>query len=413
MNELDAWRDEGVLVTLRRRRGVRAGIVQGIAVISGLVLGLVLPTLDVEPFADAASVQALLVALGGGLVSFIALVYSLLFLVVQHANSAFSPRLTLFRHDPLVWRAFAVFVGLFVYVATAGLVVGHRDEVSVVVPTSAIGLSVVSLFLSRRLQMNALRLVQLNATLHEVRDRGEGVLHRLYAGAAGAPHVPAVDEATSPARQELRWGRHHGVLRQIDLPQLHRAAVEAGAVITLHVGVGEELTRRGLVISVQGDGARIDEDRLLGALEVGIDRTFEQDPLLALRLMNDIGARALSPAVNDPGTACAAIAHVHDLLATIVDRDLDVGRVHDHLGDVRVVLRMPTWEDFLVAGVDDIAHYGADTPLTRRRLIAMLDDLVEVAPIGRRPPLQARRDLLAAREPSPTTKPSEHPWSTT
>ena len=42
-------------------------------------------------------------------------------------------------------------------------------------------------------------------------------------------------------------------------------------------------------------------------IELGAERTFEQDPKYALRLLVDIAIRALSPAVNDPITAVQAL----------------------------------------------------------------------------------------------------------
>jgi len=48
----------------------------------------------------ATTIVPMLFALAGALVSFIAIVYSLLFLVVQWASSAYSPRLHLFRDHP-------------------------------------------------------------------------------------------------------------------------------------------------------------------------------------------------------------------------------------------------------------------------------------------------------------------------
>jgi formate hydrogenlyase subunit 4 len=41
--------------------------------------------------------------------------FSLLFLVVQWAFSSLSPRLNLFRDDPIVWRTFAFAIGVFVF----------------------------------------------------------------------------------------------------------------------------------------------------------------------------------------------------------------------------------------------------------------------------------------------------------
>ena len=63
-----------------------------------------------------------------------------------------------------------------------------------------------------------------------------------------------------------------------------------------------------------GDG---DEDRLRRMIVLGVERTIEQDPAFAVRIMVDVAIKALSPAVNDPTTAVQVINHLGDLLHRI------------------------------------------------------------------------------------------------
>jgi uncharacterized membrane protein len=58
--------------------------------------------------------------------------------------------------------------------------------------------------------------------------------------------------------------------------------------------------------------------RLQGMVAIGLERTIDQDPGFALRVMVDIAARALSPAINDPTTAVQVLARVGDLLQRIL-----------------------------------------------------------------------------------------------
>jgi uncharacterized membrane protein len=91
----------------------------------------------------------------------------------------------------------------------------------------------------------------------------------------------------------------------------------------------------------------------------GPERTFGQDPLFAFRLLADIAMRALSPAVNDPATAVQVLDTVASLLQSLVSRDLDVADVADDAGIVRVVLALPSWDDYLRIGLDDLLLPGA------------------------------------------------------
>jgi hypothetical protein len=75
----------------------------------------------------------MLFAVGGGIISLVAVVFSLLFLTVQFASTALSPRLNLFRDAPIVWHAFGLFVGVFVFATSATLRTSKREELSVVI----------------------------------------------------------------------------------------------------------------------------------------------------------------------------------------------------------------------------------------------------------------------------------------
>ena len=107
---------------------------------------------------------------------------------------------------------------------------------------------------------------------------------------------------------------------------------------------------------------------------LGVERTIDQDPAFALRVLVDVAIRALSPAVNDPTTATQVIDHLEDTVALLgATPGLD-GRweFHDEDDRLRVVMPAQRWEDFLALGVTEIREYGATSIQVMRRLRAML-----------------------------------------
>jgi uncharacterized membrane protein len=95
----------------------------------------------------------------------------------------------------------------------------------------------------------------------------------------------------------------------------------------------------------------------------GPERTFGQDPLFAFRLLADIGLRALSPAVNDPATAVQVLDTIQSLLAPLATRDLDVADIADSAGAVKVVLALPSWDDYLRIALEDLIEASSRSPL--------------------------------------------------
>ena len=69
------------------------------------------------------------------------------------------------------------------------------------------------------------------------------------------------------------------------------------------------------VTADSGDLTGVDTDGIGAAFTVGDTRTFENDPRFGLIVLSEIASRALSPAVNDPGTAIDVIGTLVRLFA--------------------------------------------------------------------------------------------------
>src|SRR4030095_15606081 len=137
------------------------------------------------------------------------------------------------------------------------------------------------------------------------------------------------------------------------------------------------------------------ENRLRNSVAIGAERTPEQDPLFAFRILVDIASKALSPAINDPTTAVLAIDQIHHLLRDIGKRSLAEGQETDRTGRTRLIYRTPNWEDFVVLGTTEIRQYGHESIQVQRRLRAMLEDLIDTLPKRRHPVLFKELNLLA------------------
>jgi hypothetical protein len=85
----------------------------------------------------------------------------------------------------------------------------------------------------------------------------------------------------------------------------------------MRVGTGDWIHEGDLVAVVSGKVDAEFDRGLPYALTVGNERTFEQDPVFALRVLADIALRALSPALNDPTSAVQALDWSASLLRTL------------------------------------------------------------------------------------------------
>ena len=345
---------------------MRATLLQLLCAVAGLGLGLLLPRVTFYVSVASTRVTETLVAVGFGVLGLASLIFTLLFLVAQWAFGSLSPRLTLFRDDPIVWRTFGLVIGLWVFSVTAALAIGNDPKVSIIVPVAAVVTVLVTLALIRTLVVKAFASIQLAPALSAIAARGRATIDDLYRrpGTGDKPPAPPLP----PLTRTVTWPHPQAILQQLNLRRL--SAASGTAVVVLRASIGDTLQEGAPVADLHG--ADMTDAAVLRMLVTGPERTFGQDPMFAFRLLADIGLRALSPAVNDPATAVQVLDTTESLLLLLATRDLDVAGIADDHGTVRAVLVLPSWNDYLRVALDDLIESSARSPMVLLRARAML-----------------------------------------
>ena len=403
--------------TLHRHRRLRAGLTQLAYVVAGVALGLLLPRIPVGFTVPRSETTQMLFAVGAGLLTFLGIAFSLAFLVVQFGSTTYTPRLNLFYTSTRIWHGFGYITGVLVFAFAAAYseTFAHNadatspERMSGLVPIVTIVLLVGALVVYRNLQTRAFGSVELGSMLAEVTERGRQVLDGVYPDQPPGEGGERRAARDLPAgRRDVLWPGRSGIVQDVDVPRILRAARGAGAAVEIVVPTGEMVHGGMTVAVVHGQAPASLGADVVGAIRTGDERTFEQDPSLAFRVLADVALRALSPAVNDPTTAVQVLDCEESLLRLLAGRDLDVGEVAGPHGSTRVLLALPGWDDYVALAVDEIVEAGAGQTRVRRRVERLLRDLLALAPERRRVPLQVRLDHLAAEwpEPGPATGPT-------
>lgn len=284
------------------------------------------------------------------------------------------------------------------------MLAGQKSHVSALIAVTGVLAVLASFAVASILQRRALGFIQLPGVLSELGQQGAAVIDEVYPDPVGPGGRPAVS-AGQPATQSLS-APADGILQEIDVPALVRLAQAADGTIRLHAALGDSLSEGDPVLSVSSR-ARIDEHQLHSCLAIGKERTFTQDPRYVLRILADIAARALSPAVNDPTTAADVLNVIERLLKRLAGRDLDVGVATDAAGTARVLRPCPGWEDFLAVGLDEIRLYGTGSLQVCRRLASLLEGLAAVSPASRRAAVADQLERLRRSVPDAFPDPAD------
>jgi uncharacterized membrane protein len=165
------------------------------------------------------------------------------------------------------------------------------------------------------------------------------------------------------------------------------------AVIELVPAMGNHVPSGGTLLNVYG-ARKVPERRLRRAVVLGDERTIDDDPAFAIRMLVDVAIKALSPGINDPTTAVQSLDRIEDLLRYASSKHLSTGSVTDREGAVRFVYPTPTWEDLVELALEEIRAFGAGQYQVARRLRALLNDLIADLPERRRVPLVEQGNLL-------------------
>ena len=170
-----------------------------------------------------------------------------------------------------------------------------------------------------------------------------------------------------------------GSIQAINVRGLVTWASRHNQLIAMQAAVGDFVTTGQHLIAVFGDGAApVKTDRLQAMIALGAERTVEQDPAFAIRIMADIAVKALSAAINDPTTAVQALDHLGNVLRLLGATPLHGPLTfRDTEGTPRLLMPGRTWTDYLTLAVTEIREYGCSSIQVVRRLRAILEDLQE------------------------------------
>lgn len=330
-------------------------------------------------------------SIGSGMLALTGIVFSLVFVMVQFSATAYSPRLVFWiARSPVVSHALGVFIATFLYAIAA--LSGVDRSGSGRVPIFSCWLVVVLLLASVAMfiaLVQEIGLLQISRMLIFTADQGRAAIATTYPKTDSTlPPAEQIDIRASSCTQTLIHRGKPQAVQAVYVATLVELAAASGGIVEVAVAVGDTVVESMPLMHVYGARQTINECELLNGIEIGAERTFEQDPKYAIRLLVDIAIRALSPAVNDPTTAVQALDQIGDLLLRLGRCRLEIGEYRDTEGKLRLMVPFPTWDDLLRLGLDEICFCGATSTQVMRRMNALIADLRPILPEKRRAGLE-------------------------
>jgi len=303
------------------------------------------------------------------------------------ASSGVTPRATtLVMEDTTTQNALATFIGSFLFslvgiIALSTGAYGTQGRVLLFAVTIAVVILIVYTLL--RWIDHLSKLGRVGETIDRVEQATiDAINNRVQWPHLGGAAYPA--EWMIPSSAQTITSHQTGYVQHIDVHALGVVAKAGEIQIFLDilpgsfVHLGMPLARTVSLNKEREDELHASTEKILATLTIGVRRTFEHDPRFGLSVLSEIASRALSPAVNDPGTAIDVIGRgVRSLTcwgkpqdsAAKIDEDCE-----------QVYLRGLTVDDLFDDFFAPIARDGASLLEVDLRMMKALVSLAQINP---------------------------------
>lgn len=357
---------------------------------------------DLEPFhMPLSSARQVLGVIAGSIISVGGVAFSVTMVALTLTSGQYGPKtLRNFLEDSASKLTLGLFLGTFVYTLIV-LTSYAQDDTPRYTVFTALALSFLTLLGFVHFIHQTATDLQADQIVHRLGNQ----LRRALQDFVKPSDRSARTNDTLPWRRTARTQRPYliaadaqGYVQTIDYPGLLRWCRKNDCLVQVRVRAGDFVVEGVCVFKVYG----CDPQDLESAVEhlnehmiLGPIRTPIQDPEYPITQLTQLAARALSPGINDPGTAITCIDWFSLALAGLVDRDMPgcvfldeedrprvLARSHDFSGIVKAVyapLRQFAKSNIAVTVslIDSLCRLGE---LTRRadrlRILALHGELI-------------------------------------
>lgn len=277
--------------------------------------------------------RAVLATIAGALITAYALVLSLLLVAVQLTSSQFSPRtLRNWLGDRTLQRAIGLILGTIVFclmvlyqTRSLGQDYAFEPNFSVLV---GILLGLASLVVVLRAVDHLADSMRAGSVAQLVMKETVALVRREDARPVDRPSVNPSPRAANghlpqpPADAHVVEAKSAAWVQRINIDALLDTCPD-GAELTVPLAVGAFTLTSSPLAWVQPPPDDVEEfdGRVRDAIHLGDTRTMNQDVGFGILRLVDIALRALSPSLNDANTAKDVIAHLGEVVLSILERE--------------------------------------------------------------------------------------------
>lgn len=266
---------------------------------------------DIGPQVERDTIQTLLSIIAASMLGVATFAVASMVSAYASVSSNATPRaFLLVVSDDVSKTALSTFIAAFIFsiVALIAIKTGLYERTGLLVlfvlTTGVIGWVV---FTFVRWVDQIARLGRLGTTISRVEKAAEDAINRRRR----SPNLGALSVDLHADPGQPIFADRIGYVQHIDVRALQSCAEHHALILTVAALPGAFAAPGRPLAHIKGDTGgslrEFDASLVHNAFVIGHDRTYDDDPRFGLIALSEIAARALSPAVNDPGTAIGII----------------------------------------------------------------------------------------------------------
>lgn len=326
--------------------------------------------------------RAVLSTIAASMITVAGVTFSITIVALTLASQQFGPRLLRnFLRDPGNQVVLGTFVSTFIYCLLVLRTVRGGDDAEFV-PHLAVTVGVLLAMLSLGVLIffihHVATSIQASRIIANVAEDLEGAIDRLFPDTIGEDSAAADLGGASPddsdtveeGAREVR-ATTTGYVQAIDAEGLMEVARAQNVVVRVRARPGA-FVRKGQALLTVGETPfhrERDDKALQKAFIIGSDRTGTQDVTFFIDQLVELAVRALSPGINDPGTARLCIDRLEQALCHLGGRRIPSPARHDDDGRVRVFACPVTFASIVESAFNELARHGRSNASVTYRLL--------------------------------------------
>ena len=315
---------------------------------------------------DPDNARVIIGTVTAGVISLMVFSFSMVMVVLNRASATLSPRVL----PGLISRKFhqivlGYYLGTIIFSLILLIRTGNYEDKHASLPSIGILLSMAMCVVCLSLFVYFIHSISKNIEV-------DHILENIYIDTKKQLTTAKSEDSNHEKPDTAIWEIHHaplsGYLKHLAVDALVKLCVQNQLQIAVLVPIGEFVSKDFPLFKLSKElkGEMLDE--VYSHFVFYTEERVNDHYVFGLKQISEIAVKALSPGINDPGTALKGIDHLSDLFIDLAKSEKDK-LIADDAGNLRLIRCEHSFEELLFRTFMPILHYGQHDVMVVKSLI--------------------------------------------